>query len=95
MRLYFVSRMMRRRSPTLPAAGMATMSGRGVMTSRTCVTEKRVTASTSRPSFSSCTGGGGTSTGWVSRSRSVSIPCVVADAARFLSAATSGDSARA
>ena len=39
----------------------ATMSGRGVITSRTWVTEKRATASTRRPSFSSCTGAGGTS----------------------------------
>ena len=59
MRLYLVSRMTRRRSRhAWPAAGMATMSGRGVITSRTRVSAKRATASTRRPSSSSCTGGG-------------------------------------
>ena len=42
-------------------AAMATMSGRGVITSRTWVAAKRATASTSRPSSASCTGAGGTS----------------------------------
>ena len=61
IRLYFVSRMTWRRSATAAAAEMDTTSGRGVITSRTRVSEKRPRASARRFSSASCTGGGGSS----------------------------------
>ncbi len=60
MRLYFVSRITRRSSPTVLSAAMATMSGRGVITSRTRVSANRARESTARASSVSWTGGGGT-----------------------------------
>src|SRR4029450_3263567 len=48
-----------RSSRRLWSAPMATMSGRGVITSRTSVSEKRERASTSRAWFGSWMGGGG------------------------------------
>src|SRR6185295_8578744 len=91
-RLYFVSRKILRSSSTGAAAATATMSGRGVITSRTIVSAKRATASTSLPSSGSWTGAGGTSRkggGFVSSSSARAD----SPAARLRSAATRGASA--